>query len=301
MSIRSRFTWLLAGAELGHYSLPDEILDAAKVCDTLDRHTIPPAPTPGGPDAAAQQLLTAAQRGAALLTRVREADARAEVEAARMAGQALNAARTQAAGLLQDAVFDLRDQVIIDHLQSAYAKVIAEARKVGPLVAKVAPGLLAVAQADQKSRDALIKFDQDLVQAYSSIRAAWARLVEQPPTTAYPDRLATFAVVRNVQAMWPTFSPRFSAQLAAQWAPWLEPGDTRGRLMWLAVNPDAQAWLPTPAEADQLIGECTANRWQPAATPKSHASRSPHGPARTRRAPARHSATFVAPMRSAEP
>ena len=260
MSIRPRFVWLLAGAELGHYTLPAGILDAAKVCDTLDRHIIPPAPTPGGPDAAAKQLVTAAQKGEALLTRVHEADARDEVEAARMAAQALNAARTQAAGLLNDAVFDLRDQVIVDHLQPAYAKVIAEGRKVGPLVAKVAPGLLAVAQADEKTRAALIKFDQDLVQAYSSIRAAWARLVEQPPTTAYPDRLATFAVVRNVKAMWPTFSPRFSAQQAAQWAPWLEPQDTRGRLLWLATNPDADAWLPTPSQADQLIGELYAEQ-----------------------------------------
>ena len=224
---RFRHPWLFAGADVGFYGLPDELVQAKATADRLLRHSIPPAPVEDGVERAARRLLEAAQSDGELLVWVDESASREDRESARVASRALEQARDSAVGEVNDIVDDYRDMLITDHVATAYAAVVEEARTLGPVVQGVGPGLTAVAKADAKTRAALVEFDA-LGERYAGLRGTWARLFELPESTQFPTLSPLWSEVRNAddRAVWPAYSPSLRAHHAAQ-APWA--GDSRAR------------------------------------------------------------------------
>lgn len=251
---RQSYAWLTVPAQLGHYTLPEELTTAVVAVDRLSAHKIAPAGRTRAQVIGQYEsdLLTAAETGEPLPDVPDLAAVEAEEQARTEAHAALRRVVEDAREDLRATVTRVSQVIIRDHLAPAHAEVVAAAAKVAPLLRKVGTDPVAIAQADAATRKAVAAFTPH-VERYASIRATWGRLVEMGNILKYPQHLAAYAELRHPGEVWPDYA-NAQHQVRAKLTPPWQAGDNRARLLWIAEHADAgEVWMPTAAELNDAI------------------------------------------------
>jgi hypothetical protein len=240
----------------GYIALPQEVLTARAVLGRVERAkveattafaTISPSRIQQG---VIEAVLASAAHGELPDDWV-EPILETNAEQVRLSHQQLILAQAaeRAANALPTVVRQHADEIVVDGLRPALETMLAELRA---LRAKVNLGTVpfgneaALARADKAVRDAHGKVG-DLADRYGVLRAAQqtlAALVGRPEH----DALATYGEMSNPFEVWPLRGAYNSGP-----APWQStPG---GKVVWIALNPKAAIWMPTPDECEQVALE----------------------------------------------
>jgi len=220
-----RIDMLFAGADAGHYKLPDAVRELRQAVAHCDTYTVPDDDQTDRV-AHAVDRLHADVRIAALngspppsLTPLIDAAGRREANAALI--DAVRTTRTQLAAELDGLVIASADSIIVECLRPAFDDVLATVRKAA------------------KRSDA----DLDrLAERYASIRAAQA-ILARASGGAQHDVGGRYAEFKNMNDLWPVRGTWLERK-----PPW--PQGTRERMAWLVAS-EAEPWMPTLAEQDE--------------------------------------------------
>lgn len=243
-------TALFDAAEVGGFTLPEELLAAHRTLLQAKAITVP-TPPPVDTDAAAAQLVAALVAGeepdpiaqAELLEERQRQRALAET-----ATQVARIAAEQAADAMTHLAADLTERIITDHLRPALAKVWADAREVAAnLNGYDITNHRALITAPTKVRNAYAKLPE-LVARDTAIRTARKKANSAGYREPQHDTQHAFATFAHPEALHPGWSAESTAAMPA--IPF--PKDPAERLLWI-VTPEvaaAEPWLPTVAEQD---------------------------------------------------
>lgn len=243
-------TRLYAGADAGHYTLPEQLVTYRNAVQRIDAMPPPVEPQPA---AQVREQLLAESVDAFLdgkpLTSVGETIAAAEMSY----GNWLHDLNFQAEVFRwvreaeKLALIEYAEVVIRDHLAPATTEVAADLAS----VAKVLPAdanPASLLQAGPKAREAWARLEQ-IASRYTEIRAA--RTVLSQRTQVAWDVHGEFPELRNLREFWPGFGRQALSSTSS--APW--PMDSQStRLLWLAHR-GAQFICPTVTEQDAIYRE----------------------------------------------
>lgn len=249
-----RYLFLIINQAAGRYTLPQPLLDAHAELARLRSHVIPePAKADPIGEAIAALRRAASTKQGALLTRVPGlTKAEDEIHAAHAARQALEAATTAATTDWEALVVEHLEDIVREDLGPVHAALVAEARRLAPLVAHISTPAEAVA-ADDATRAAYVRFDAITVQ-YGVVCETAARANEAGEVRVQHQGYAKhYAVVKNPAACWDDFTRLQHQVLANASGPWH--GTYAQQLTWLAAHSEADAWLPTTTERNRLVAE----------------------------------------------
>ena len=249
----NRLADLVALAEAGHFTLPDEVVDAHRLAHRLTVEVS--QPHTDRVHQARERLVAAFTQAAANGAPwpdghdVLEAEAadRADKEAFNALERAATAAQANFAGL----VSDVADDLIATSLRPAVDRVLEEttqaAKALGAYAA--AGNVEQLLTAPKAARAAWIALDA-LAGRYGVLRKARGVLVRAILNGGQQqvDDTNLFAEIRNLPDLWPTWRQRTQP-------PWPDGG--RERMLWLA-GPDVEVWMPTVAEQDARYREVFA-------------------------------------------
>lgn len=233
----NQYTAVLAGADGGHYTLPESVAGARAVLARVEVAQTD-AVAPDGDQrrrAFVGAILAASDDGSDL------PDPRELVEVDERAYQlwsiAVRDARAAAEQRVVDALVADVDGLIVEHLRPAHAEALAVARDHAALapLASDAAVLAALSPAQRSWADALAR----ATATYAAVRAAWSTLT-RAGSQSRNDADGVFGELRDLPDVWPSFRQRGQDQ------PW--PTTPVPRLCWVAAH--ATPWLPTVAEQE---------------------------------------------------
>ena len=249
----NRMADLVDLAEAGHFTLPDQVVDAHRLAQRLAVEVSQPR---------ADQVHKARERLVAAFTHaaaddapwpdghdVLEAEAadRADKEALNALQRAATAAQANFAGL----VSDVADDLIATSLRPAADRVLEETAQAAKALGAYATAgnIEQLLTAPKAARDAWIALDA-LAGRYGVLRKARGVLVRAIHDSGHQQVDATnlFAEIRNLNELWPTWRLRTQA-------PW--PDGPRQRMLWL-ISPGVDVWMPTVAEQEARYREVFA-------------------------------------------
>lgn len=238
---------LFTGADSGIHTLPADVLDLRRALTHL--LDTPPLDVPDEGDLTRNLVadtVAAAHRGddppdvSALVDagRVRAvADARRRV---------LDEAAAHLAGDLRDSVIDGAETIIIDHLRPAFTDLVAGLRSLVATFSPYGTSPGALLRAPDKARRAFLSLS-DLSGRWSALSASRSVLASAG-YAATADEASLFGLVRNADAFTDMTRSRPVSKIA-DGLPWRAlSGDVW--FLWFGTHPDADLWLPTPAEQD---------------------------------------------------
>ena len=239
---------LMPGFEAGHYTLPKNLIEAAKEADAL-RDALDEQEIASVDDVERkfhEDILKSARAGKPLPDGSELIQARVAAEVHRERLDVLRSAAEKAERHERSLFRHLQLSILVEHLQPAFAETLQKARK---------------AKASELP---------DFRARYTSIRSARSQLnllvVER-------DTFGTFAEFRDLDAFWPEFHRERSKARAKRMvistakeirergegeptftpAPW--PADARERFKWSLTR---EPWLPTPQQQDARYEEFLA-------------------------------------------
>jgi len=165
----------------------------------------------------------------------------------------------------------LRGAPGVDSLSSAFEEICDEVRKLAPALEGLdLTSAAALAGAPQKTREAYLAL-LELDERHRVIRVTQAARRRQPIVRQQDPDVWPFAYAAGPGTNVPNFVGWFfdchampeihpSAHSASKTtAPRPGPSEKLARLVWLATDPSAEAWVPSPEEQDARFGELQAS------------------------------------------
>lgn len=246
----SRNEFLISNQAAGGYTLPAAVSLAHTAYARLRGHVIPKPDHHDPLVATFNALVAAAVSGAELPTRAEVTTWKADEEASATAQTALSRAQEHAQGTFDSLVEDLSEEIVTDHLAPAHTAVINQVRSMPAQQFVELRTPVQAATANAKVRTALVEFTH-LVDQYAVLRDVWWRLIRFDRDLTYPTLATFYSEIKNPGEAWPDFSRLNHQVRAAVTPPWQ--AEVRERLLWLALHPEAQTWLPTAAQLNAHI------------------------------------------------
>ncbi len=237
---------LVAGRELGGYTLPSHVIAAHDSYLKAAAVTLPTS-EPLHPNDAAVALADAYAAGDqldALKVARRVADAAATADAAAMARtvhqQALLILSARAVTIAQDAA----ETIITEHLRPAYSRLLEQGRQAAAVLDGYSRSTTALMSAPAKVRTAYLSITE-LVSRHDALWQSRYEVVKLAALTPQLDDHGWFLEFANPLALRPGW--RVGSQVRA-----LEtPKDPVERMLWLCGPATVgEPWMPTPAEMD---------------------------------------------------